>query len=165
MARWAARTTWKAAHPILRAALHAPPPSARRHLGIAPCQARRHPRHLEEGSRALAAVCRGGGLRVAHWDRLGGSPRQFRRGANGLSPLSALGLQGGIWDELFIEGIPTDAIETVMLDRSTACKAQRFASGARGGGKEDLGRGGKEDLGRGGKEDLGRSQGGLTTKL
>jgi transposase len=45
----------------------------------------------------------------------------------------------GIWDELFIEGIPTDALETAMLD-STACKAQRFASRARGGGKEDLGR-------------------------
>jgi transposase len=41
----------------------------------------------------------------------------------------------GIWDELFIEGLPTDARETVMLD-STACKAQRFASGARGGGEE-----------------------------
>ena len=54
----------------------------------------------------------------------------------------------GIWDELFIEGIPTDALETAMLD-STACKAQRFASGARGGGKEDLG----------------RSRGGLTTKI
>ena len=39
----------------------------------------------------------------------------------------------GIWDELFLDGIPTDALETVMLD-STACKAQRFASGARGGG-------------------------------
>ena len=54
----------------------------------------------------------------------------------------------GFWDELFIEGIPTDALETVMLD-STACKAQRFASGARGGGKEALG----------------RSRGGLTTKI
>ena len=45
----------------------------------------------------------------------------------------------GIWDELFLEGIPTDALATVMLD-STACKAQRFASGARGGGEEALGR-------------------------
>ena len=54
----------------------------------------------------------------------------------------------GIWDELFLEGIPTDALETAILD-STACKAQRFASGARGGGEEDLG----------------RSRGGLTTKI
>ena len=54
----------------------------------------------------------------------------------------------GIWDELFLDGIPTDALETVMLD-STACKAQRFASGARGGGEEALG----------------RSRGGLTTKV
>lgn len=54
----------------------------------------------------------------------------------------------GIWDELFLEGIPTDALETVMLD-STACKAQRFASGARGGSAEALG----------------RSRGGLTTKI
>src|SRR4051794_16438875 len=54
----------------------------------------------------------------------------------------------GIWDELFIEGVPTDALETVMLD-STACEAQRFASGARGGGEEALG----------------RSRGGLTTKI
>lgn len=56
--------------------------------------------------------------------------------------------QQGIWDELFLDGIPTDALETVMLD-STACKAQRYASGARGGGMEDLG----------------RSRGGLTTKI
>jgi len=56
--------------------------------------------------------------------------------------------QQGIWDELFLDGIPTDALETVMLD-STACKAQRYASGARGGGAEDLG----------------RSRGGLTTKI
>ena len=46
----------------------------------------------------------------------------------------------GIWDELFLEGVPTDALDTVMLD-STACKAQRFASGARGGGGEALGHG------------------------
>jgi transposase len=52
----------------------------------------------------------------------------------------------GIWDELFLDGIPTDALETVMLD-STAGKPQRFASGARGGGEEALG----------------RSRGGLTT--
>jgi transposase len=53
----------------------------------------------------------------------------------------------GIWDELFLGGIPTDALGTVMLD-STACKAHRFASGARGG-----------------EEALGRSRGGLTTKI
>lgn len=56
--------------------------------------------------------------------------------------------QQGIWDELFLGGIPTDALETAMLD-ATACKAQRYASGARGGGAEDLG----------------RSRGGLTTKI
>jgi transposase len=54
----------------------------------------------------------------------------------------------GIWDELFLDGIPTNALGTVMLD-SSACKAQRYASGARGGGEEALG----------------RSRGGLTTKI
>jgi transposase len=54
----------------------------------------------------------------------------------------------GIWDELFLEGVPTDALETVMLD-SSACKAQRFASGARSGGEEALG----------------RSRGGVTTRI
>jgi transposase len=54
----------------------------------------------------------------------------------------------GIWDELFIDGIPTDALATVMLD-STACKAQRLAGGARGGAEEALG----------------RSRGGLSTKI
>jgi transposase len=56
--------------------------------------------------------------------------------------------RSGIWDELFLDGIPTDALGTVMLD-STACKAQRFATGARGGAEEDLG----------------RSRGGLSTKI
>jgi transposase len=56
--------------------------------------------------------------------------------------------QQGIWDVLFLDGIPTDALGTVMLD-STACKAQRYASGARGGDEEALG----------------RSRGGLTTKI
>lgn len=42
--------------------------------------------------------------------------------------------------------MPEDALETVMLD-ATITKAQRFASGPRGGGEEDLG----------------RSRGGLTT--
>jgi transposase len=45
----------------------------------------------------------------------------------------------GIWDELFAGGIPTDARETVMLD-ATIGKAQRYASGARGGAEEALGR-------------------------
>ena len=56
--------------------------------------------------------------------------------------------QQGIWDELFTAGLPEDALETVMVD-ATIIKAQRFASGARGGGEEDLG----------------RSRGGLTTKI
>ena len=54
----------------------------------------------------------------------------------------------GIWDALFTAGVPEDALETVMVD-ATITKAQRFASGARGGGEEDLG----------------RSRGGLTTKI
>ena len=54
----------------------------------------------------------------------------------------------GIWDELFTAGVPEDALETVMVN-ATITKAQRFASGARGGGEEDLG----------------RSRGGLTTKI
>jgi transposase len=56
--------------------------------------------------------------------------------------------QQGIWDALFESGIPEDELETVMVD-ATIAKAQRFASGARGGGEEDLG----------------RSRGGLTTKI
>jgi transposase len=54
----------------------------------------------------------------------------------------------GIWDALFARGIPEDELETVMVE-ATITKAQRFASGARGGGAEDLG----------------RSRGGLTTKI
>ena len=54
----------------------------------------------------------------------------------------------GIWDALFTAGVPEDALETVMVE-ATITKAQRFASGARGGGEEDLG----------------RSRGGLTTKI
>src|SRR5688572_18813968 len=46
--------------------------------------------------------------------------------------------QQGIWDELFERGVPEDELETVMVD-ATIAKAQRFASGARGGGEEDLG--------------------------
>ena len=56
--------------------------------------------------------------------------------------------QQGIWDALFEGGIPEDELETVMVD-ATITKAQRFASGARGSGEEDLG----------------RSRGGPTTKI
>ena len=73
----------------------------------------------------------------ARFGRPNSVQRRFRRWA-----------REGIWDELFLDGIPADALETVMLD-SSACKAQRFASGARGGGEEALG----------------RSRGGLTTKV
>ena len=73
----------------------------------------------------------------ARFGRPNSVQRRFRRWA-----------REGIWDELFLDGIPTDALERVMLD-SSACKAQRFASGARGGGEEALG----------------RSRGGLTTKV
>ena len=54
----------------------------------------------------------------------------------------------GIWGELFTAGVPEDGLATVMVD-ATITKAQRFASGARGGGEEDLG----------------RSRGGLATKI
>ena len=73
----------------------------------------------------------------ARFGRPNSVQRRFRRWA-----------REGIWDELFLSGVPTDALGTVMLD-SSACKAQRFASGARGGGEEALG----------------RSRGGLTTKI
>ena len=35
---------------------------------------------------------------------------------------------------MFTAGVPEDALETVMVD-ATIAKAQRFASGARGGGE------------------------------
>ena len=73
----------------------------------------------------------------ATFGEAGTAYRRFRRWAH-----------KGLWDELFVDGIPTDALATVMVD-STVCKAQRFASGARGGGEEALG----------------RSRGGLTTKI
>ncbi len=73
----------------------------------------------------------------ATFGEAGTAYRRFRRWA-----------RKGLWDELFVDGIPTDALATVMVD-STVCKAQRFASGARGGGEEALG----------------RSRGGLTTKI
>ena len=72
----------------------------------------------------------------ARFGRPNSVQRRFRRWA-----------REGIWDELFLDGIPADALETVMLD-SSACDAQRYASGACGGA-----------------EDLGRSRGGLTTKI
>ena len=62
----------------------------------------------------------------AHFGKPNSVCRRFRRWS-----------RQGIWDELFLDGIPIDALETVMVD-STACKAQRHASGARGGGEEDL---------------------------
>lgn len=73
-------------------------------------------------------------------ERFGGPSsvhRRFRRWA-----------REGIRDELFLDGIPTGALETVML-ASSACEARRHATGARGGGEEALG----------------RSRGGLTTKI
>src|ERR671927_1896292 len=73
----------------------------------------------------------------ARFGRPNSVQRRFRRRA-----------REGIWDGLFLDGIPADALGTVMLD-SSACKAQRFASGARGGGEEALG----------------RSRGGMTTKI
>jgi len=73
----------------------------------------------------------------ATFGEAGTAYRRFRRWA-----------RKGLWDELFVDGIPTDALATVMVD-TTGCKARRSASGARGGGEEALG----------------RSRGGLTTKI
>ena len=53
----------------------------------------------------------------------------------------------GIRDEPVLEGVPTDALGTVMPG-SGACEARRYASGARGGGEGAPG----------------RSRGGLTTE-
>ena len=78
------------------------------------------------------------------WDDL---PARFGR-PDSVQRRSRRWAREGIWDELFLDGIPTDALGTMMLD-SSACKAQRLASGARGGGEEALG----------------RSRGGLTTKI
>jgi transposase len=54
--------------------------------------------------------------------------RRFRRWA-----------RQGIWEELFAAGVPERALETVTVG-ATIPTAQRFASGARGGGAQDLGR-------------------------
>jgi transposase len=64
-------------------------------------------------------------------------PERFGR-PNSLYRRSRRWAIAGIWDELFTAGVPEDAPETVMVD-ATITKAQRFASGARGGGEEDLG--------------------------
>jgi transposase len=78
------------------------------------------------------------------WEDL---PERFGK-ANSLSRRYRRWAVAGIWDELFTASVPEDALETVMVD-ATITKAQRFASGARGGGEEDLG----------------RSRGGLTSKI
>jgi transposase len=78
------------------------------------------------------------------WDDL---PERFGR-PNSVQRRFRRWAREGIWDELFLDGIPTNALGTVML-ASSACKAQRYASGARGGGEEALG----------------RSRGGLSTKI
>jgi transposase len=101
---------------------------------------KKHPEPLRRFVEAVAYVLRTGVAwedLPATFGEVGTVYRRFRRWAC-----------KGLWDELFVDGIPTDALETVMVD-STACKAQRFASGARGGAEEDLG----------------RSRGGLTTKI
>ena len=101
----------------------------------------------KRGRRTAAPVRRGRGLRPAHRGRLGG-PAGAVRQPNSLYRRFRRWAQQGIWDALFESGIPEDELETVMVD-ATITKAQRFASGARGGGEEDLG----------------RSRGGLTTKI
>ncbi len=73
---------------------HASPSSARRHLGVAPRQARHHPRDLEGRRRRPAAVRRGGGPRPARRDRPGGPSGHVRGAGDGLPPLPALGMQG-----------------------------------------------------------------------
>ncbi len=79
------------------------------------------------------------------WEDL---PERFGKKPNSLHRRYRRWAVAGIWDELFTAGVPEEALETVMID-ATITKAQRFASGARGGGAEDLG----------------RSRGGLTTKI
>jgi len=89
---------------------------------------------------AVAYVLRAGVAWEDLPERSGGPSsvhRRFRRRA-----------REGVRDELFLDGIPTDALGTVMLDAS-AGKARRHATGARGGGEAALG----------------RSRGGLTTKI
>lgn len=54
--------------------------------------------------------------------------RRFRRWA-----------REGIRDDLSLDGAPSNALGTVMLDAS-ACEAWHFATGARSGGEEVLGR-------------------------
>src|ERR687890_239758 len=98
-------------------------------LRIIPGIWKRDPDALRRFVEAVVFILRTGGA----WEDLPegfGKPnsvqRRFRRWA-----------AQGIWDELFAGGIPTDALETVLLD-ATICKAQRYASGARGGAEEAL---------------------------
>ena len=118
-------TTWASLHARLRAI---------------PSIWKRDPEALRRFVEAVVYIL---GTGVA-WEDL---PEQFGK-ANSVQRRFRRWAVQGIWDELFADGIPTDALETVMLD-ATICKAQRFASGARGGDEEALG----------------RSRGGLTTKI
>src|SRR3954452_19528860 len=121
---------------------HAPPSPARRHAGVAPRQAPHHPAHPESRRRRLVEAVvpapATGLAREAPPARFGGPDpvqRRFRRRAC-----------RGIRDEPVLEGVPTDALGTVMPG-SGACEARRYASGARGG-----------------EGAPGRSRGGLTTE-
>ena len=109
-------------------------------LGAIPGLWKRDAERLRQFVEAVVFVLRTG---VA-WEDL---PERFGK-PNSLDRRYRRWSQRGIWDELFTAGVPEDALETVMVD-ATITKAQRFASGARGGGAEDLG----------------RSRGGLTTKI
>jgi transposase len=109
-------------------------------LGAVPGIWKKNPERLRRFIEAVVFILRTG---VA-WQDL---PERFGK-PNSLYRRFRRWSQQGIWGALFERGIPEDELETVMVD-ATITKAQRFASGARGGGEEDLG----------------RSRGGLTTKI
>ena len=83
-------------HTSLESAADAQTPSARRRVGVAPRQARRDPRHLEERHRTVAPVRRGRGLRAAHRGRVGGPAGAVRQAQFALPPLPALVAAGDL---------------------------------------------------------------------
>src|SRR5215212_5701321 len=77
-------------HTNLESAADAQTSSARRRMGVAPCQAGRDPQHLEEGRRTIAPVHRGRGPCPPHRRGVGGPARAARQAQLALSPLPAL---------------------------------------------------------------------------
>src|SRR5215203_3435742 len=74
----------------LASAADAQTSSARRRMGVAPCQAGRDPQHLDEGRRTVAPVHRGRGPGPPHRRGGGGPARAARQAQLALSPLPAL---------------------------------------------------------------------------